>query len=364
MKKIILTRYFEAIGKRYNLDLSKLSKTLKTRVTRASFQEDHFFIFLDNLYFFKKFLQYCDDSLKESGDFNLNIIFTTSSSQKFLQEIRNEFNLFLKNKKYTLKELKMKFIMIIYNHIKNNNKEILKYDFNDEDEKEEIYNYTNEISDEIFTNMKFNIFNHDNKISNLDFTIKKQYILLFDTVKHEILHFFSDPESYKEFLNPEYSDFNNPVTYKTTQILKELHALQSTFNYKEINKNHPFSLTLKYEIITNIINSLKESLKRDPTWKDFRESLQGYKSILYLFPKTKYPDNQTIISLGKNKIKEIEEMIRKASNISDNFFGNDISKIINFEAKIDYSYDKLFKLINSYKENNDKFNNMLISFFI
>lgn len=362
MKKII--NYFEAIGKRYNLDLSGLSKTLKTRITRSSFQDDHFFIFLDNLYFFKKFLEYCNDSLKESGDFDLNIIFIGSSSQKFLQEIKNEFNFFLKNKKYTIKELKMKFIMIIYNHIKNNNKEILEYDLNDEDEKEEFYNYINEISDDVFNNLKFNIFNHNDKISNLDFTIKKQYILLFDTVKHEILHFFSDPESYKEFLNPEYSEFNNPVTYKTTQILKELHALQSTFDYKKINKEHPFSTTLKYEILTNIINSLKDYLKKDPTWRDFRESLQGYKSILHLFPKTKYPDDEIIISLGKDKIKQIEEMIRKASNISYNFFGNDISKIIDFESKIDYCYDKLFKLINSYKENNDKFNNILISFFM
>jgi hypothetical protein len=117
MKKIILTKYFEAIGKRYNLNLSELTGTIKQRKTLALFQNDHFFIFLDNLYFLKKFIEYCNDSFKKDGDYKLNIEFKINSSEEYKKQIKNEFNLFFKDKKYSIINLKNNFINIIQNYI-------------------------------------------------------------------------------------------------------------------------------------------------------------------------------------------------------------------------------------------------------
>ena len=365
MKKIILTKYFEAIGKRYNLNLSELTGTIKQRKTLALFQNDHFFIFLDNLYFLKKFIEYCNDSFKKDGDYKLNIEFKINSSEEYKKQIKNEFNLFFKDKKYSIINLKNNFINIIQNYIKDNLPEILEYDINDENDLEEINDNFYDLSSEIFPEMTFTIKNHNELMSDIYFTISNDYLSLFNTVKHEILHFFSDPDSYKKFMDPKIKlvDFANPSAFSPEEILKELHALQSDFDYKKINKQYPFSTTSRYPIIINIMNSLRESLKKEPTWEDFRESLKKYKSILKLFPEKKFPNNHTIISLGIKRIKELEEMIIKASNISYNFFGNNISKISNFEGKIDYAYDRLIKLITSYKNNNQNFSKKLISIF-
>jgi hypothetical protein len=366
MKKIILTKYFEAIGKRYNLDLPKLAEKINKNQKTALFKDDHFFIFLDNLYFLKKFIEYCNDSFKKDGNYKLNIEFNISSSEEYKQQIKNEFNLFFENEKYTIINLKDNFINIIVDYIKSNNslKQILELNMNDEDELEEINDNLYDLSSEIFPVMTFNIKNHNELMSDIDFTISDNYLNLFNTVKHEISHFFSDPNAYKKFMNPEIKlgDFANPLAFSPQEILKELHALQSDFNYKKINKQYPFSTTSKYPIIINIMNSLRESLQKEPTWKDFRESLKKYKSILKLFPEKKFPNDDTIISLGIKRIKELEEMVIKASNISYNFFGNDISKIPDFEGKMDYAYARLIQLITSYKNKNKEFNKKLISF--
>ena len=222
--------------------------------------------------------------------------------------------------------------------------------------------------------IKFSIYHNNESISNMDFTLEYNYLRFFQSIKHEVFHFLSDPQSHKKFKDEQLGNFEKPFGYSPVDILKELHAIQSDFDFnfslndKSLRKNI-FDTSEKqyYPILRHIVNSLEKKLNRRPTWKDFRDSFEGYKSILKLFPINKFPDNKKMFLIPKKGIsswinsnrsrfyRKSASKIFNAFKASSNLFGSDTSEIPEFEKKLDFALNHFFKFASNYRGQNNNY---------
>ena len=354
--------YLEAIGSYYNLDDKTINEFKKLNSL-------NFFDIVTNVYVLKKFVDFTNKAI-DNQDFILNLKIHSSSSG-LSKEVSNLLNDLLKNKK-NINQIKNELSDVIYQHyIKNYDYEGLRRSKNEEynrserkeylkDIFEEFENSLNEIFEEdILPKLDINVYHDDQIISDIKFQLESNYIEYFDSIKHEIFHFFSDPTVYTKFIEQnklKKNSFKKSEEYSLEELLKELHALQGSFIRKpsdnEVNtskfggKRRPFDTTTDYKIMNKIIESLKNKdiLNHKPQWKDLREELKEYKTFLNIFKNQK--DNDFI---EESDLNLLNKKIINYSKIAYNLYGTDQDKISNFEAKLDFAIYQTYRFIKNYR---------------
>jgi hypothetical protein len=360
--KINFVNYLEAIGSYRDIKIDKIKI--------KSIGGDYLFKYIDNLYLLKKFI----DSINlfvDDPNYFLYIKFTSKDITPH-NKITKTFNDFVKDSKINIIQLKKAITEIIIEDI-NNDDEIKEELIESIDDDSDFYDSLDSIYNMLFGNqIKFSVYYNNESISNKDFTLEHNYLKFFERIKHEVFHFLSDPKSHQKFKDPELGDFVKPFGYSPVDILKELHAVQTDFDINSNDENlrkNIFDTSEKqyYPILRHIINSLETKYNRRPTWKDFRDSFEGYKSILKLFPKNKFPDDKKMYLLPKKNIsgwinsnrskfyKQSASKIFSAFKASSNLFGSDISKIPDFEKKLDFALDHFFKIVSNYRGQNNNY---------
>jgi hypothetical protein len=335
------TQYLEAIQQHYNIDSNFVLRSYDPDNLK-----DKFFDNFDQLNIFRISLKYINNVLKENK-VNKKLILEVKKTPKTNTEVFNVFNDFVQEK-ININDLKQKIVDFL-------NEQKITMD---------------QIRDSFGLKIKITLEKPSISESLHVPLLIADYKVFFETYHDFLFHLLSDPQIIYKFKKEKNSDFDQPINYSPSNILKELFSTQTNPFRASVDdlvydKLKFGEIVDDYDIFEKMSYWFNE--RNIPlTWKNFRKEIKNFPKIIKLFPSSIYPDdhyfyepkdydpNTMNVTFGDTN------KIIMAHQIKPDLFQGKKDKIKNFEGEISFILKKVKDLIDKHnKFNNNKYLNQL-----